>query len=212
MNFVDTASKTNWKYVAIVVVLGLVASSGIVWYANPSTPLPQPIEISNIQKPPPQQTVDTSSWQTYRNEGPSLSGATEPQGEFGFEVKYPSKFYLKSSTDKYPNEPAESTVKFLFFGESTAGNGDWVGRILLLMRRTDRMNVRDLGSFINTEYVQIGPLEALKFLPDTQPQSATEIDYKLIHEGKEYDFQVISKIPEVRNDLDQILSTFRFIP
>ncbi|MEK7534474.1 MAG: hypothetical protein AAB600_04000 [Patescibacteria group bacterium] len=32
----------------------------------------------------------TAGWQTYRNEGPSLSGATEPQGEFRFEVRYPS--------------------------------------------------------------------------------------------------------------------------
>ncbi len=45
-----------------------------------------------------EEALDTSTWQTYRNEGPSLSGATEPQGEFGFEVRYPSDWQVEEYT------------------------------------------------------------------------------------------------------------------
>lgn len=89
MNIIDPTAKKNWKFIAVVVVLGLAVSGGVVWYANLPTPAPQPVETSAIQNLQRQQLVDTSGWRTYRSEGPSLLGATDPQGEFGFEVRYP---------------------------------------------------------------------------------------------------------------------------
>lgn len=88
--------KTNWKYLAIVVVLGLVVGVGIVGYANLPTPASQPIEISNIQKPTPRQTLDTSTWQTYRN------------SELGFEVRYPSKVVVDNAQKR------KDSVRFVF--------------------------------------------------------------------------------------------------
>ena len=86
MKLVDNSLKTNWKYLAIVVVLGLLGSGGIL-LLKVKQPMPFPPQVVQQTSPPapsPQpQTLDTSGWQTYRND------------EFGFEVRYPKDWSLQ---------------------------------------------------------------------------------------------------------------------
>jgi len=73
---------TNWKYVAIVAVVGLVALSGILVYQN-FWPIEQ--DISLIETPPieketpetPEQPQVMTDWKTYTNQ------------KYGFEFGYP---------------------------------------------------------------------------------------------------------------------------
>ncbi|MEK7534165.1 MAG: hypothetical protein AAB600_02395 [Patescibacteria group bacterium] len=61
----------------MIVVLAIGSGGEILWYANLSTPVSQPVETLSTQKPTLQQSNNTASWQIYRND------------EFGFEVRYP---------------------------------------------------------------------------------------------------------------------------
>ncbi|MEK7542235.1 MAG: hypothetical protein AAB524_00865 [Patescibacteria group bacterium] len=87
MNFNLKDPRTNWKFVAIVVVLGLAVGGLIVWYTN-SIPRGLPSINSSKSTPIPQPQIDTSSWQTYRSD------------EFGFEVRYPSSLELEQEADR----------------------------------------------------------------------------------------------------------------
>ena len=77
---------TNWKYIAIVAVVGLVAVSGILVYQNlgfinKSVPLPA---FLATEKETPEETLEMpgqsqvpTDWEIYTN------------NEYGFEIKYP---------------------------------------------------------------------------------------------------------------------------
>jgi len=76
--------KTNWKYIAIVAVFALIALGGILLLKTlqpaPVAQVPQPSPTPSLQPQPvnnQQSTIDTTSWQTYRNE------------KFNVEFKYP---------------------------------------------------------------------------------------------------------------------------
>jgi hypothetical protein len=95
----------------------------------------------------------------------------------------------------------------------------WTVRFVLYMANTDKKSIREL-SFMNSEYTQIGPYEALQLLDDT-PDSSVDLAYILIHNGKEYafqifliddyGFQILLADQKTYLDMDQILSTFRFV-
>ncbi|MEK6901246.1 MAG: hypothetical protein AABX37_02810 [Nanoarchaeota archaeon] len=89
-------------YILVPVLLGIFIPISIFMfsffskkYFSGSVPAPVPQQIR--QHETSMQTKDIENWQTYRNEGPSpgtvLYPATDPQGEFGFEVKYPADVF-----------------------------------------------------------------------------------------------------------------------
>ena len=78
--------KPEIRLFLFVALIAVAISVGGIFLLRGLSPAPTPS--------PEPQAVDTSGWQTYRNEGPSLQGATEPQSEFGFKVKYPKDWVL----------------------------------------------------------------------------------------------------------------------
>ena len=73
---------TNWKYIAIVAVVGLIALTGILAYQNSgltgkSISLPGFLTIEQETPETPKQPQIPSDWKAYRNE------------EYGLEIKYP---------------------------------------------------------------------------------------------------------------------------
>ncbi|MEK7518013.1 MAG: hypothetical protein AAB583_05710 [Patescibacteria group bacterium] len=85
--------KTNWKLFATVTLVAVVVSVGGILLLRgtipasivQTTPSTSPSPNGPVPSPQPQ-TLNTSTWQTYRND------------EFGFEVRYPNYFTIHMQT------------------------------------------------------------------------------------------------------------------
>jgi len=78
-----TKGKTNWKYILIVVILGLIVEGGILGYLRYFEKEIKVItQISEIKKPEYQKIAN---WKIYKNE------------EYGFEIKYPEDWEVEES-------------------------------------------------------------------------------------------------------------------
>ena len=85
MTLIDPLGKTNWTFVTIVVIAGIVVGGGVFLLSL------QPFEVP--QKPSQQVPTEglprdevLRGWQTYRND------------EFGFELKYPKEIFVMVPT------------------------------------------------------------------------------------------------------------------
>jgi hypothetical protein len=92
-----TKGKTNWKYLLIIFILGLIVGSGTLWLA--SRQKISPAELPETKKP--EKVEDqTANWKTYRNE------------EIGVEFKYPIQYI----EDTYKEEGAKGKEITAVFG------------------------------------------------------------------------------------------------
>lgn len=194
MKLLDSTAKTNWKFIAIVVVLGLVAVGGILllrgYSRNPSPLTPAPVVSDKI-----------ANWQTYRNE------------EFGFEVRYPPHWKLEEGLEEgyegksYSGE--DGFFRFLALKEIGIGGIDDVSKY-------EAYFDNPYGSQPVIENLKIEDQEARLILPsgdqpdNTKNQAALVIRYPktVIIQGNKYDYFVLwADVDHIK----QILSTFRFI-
>jgi len=83
MNFL-TQGKTNWKFIAIVIVLAIIVAGGILGYIGQfRKEIISLTKFPEIKKPEKVAKDETANWKTYKDE------------EYGFEIKYPSTLDYK---------------------------------------------------------------------------------------------------------------------
>ena len=86
MKLIDNSGQTNWKFIAIVVVIAVFVGAGVIFYASQSDkPLLSSPQISN--------QPETANWKTYTN------------SEFFFTIQYPQTYKLTEPYKKSGNRP-----------------------------------------------------------------------------------------------------------
>ena len=158
MKLLDQSAKTNWKFIAIVAVLGLVVAGGILMLIpqlqEQTLPLPQQ-NISKINPSgPPSNSVE--GWQTYRNE------------EFGFEMKYPRDWNPVEIIDGlgrlqlYGFQTSDGRVDFSVHKEQYNGTLDeYLSSKQKILEDAEGAHYR----ISEKEIVEIGKNEAIKIIP-----------------------------------------------
>jgi len=185
----DRSAKTNWKFIGIITILGVLVIGGILMLPIQKE-VPSKVQIAKSETLP----VDpTANWQTYRNE------------EFGFEVAHPSGWRIIES---FPGRTAHMNLEerprsFGFFSpdeldSSGAGVQFYIDPSIIV----DNCLVAESGLIKsnggnNNIYGLPGGNERIREVYLCSP-SGTGVYRVISTEAKQ-------------NILNQILSTFRFI-
>jgi len=136
---------------------------------------------------------DTSDWQTYRNE------------EFGFEFKYPKGFINQET-------PSDNNLLYL---RKTENGSD----VFTNLRLRKNYQINEIISTVEMEEIKVGDRLGYKYFYQEGvgysgvvlvqlSQNAIELTYDFIGSNKN---NKISKEAFVENNINQILSTFKFI-
>ena len=227
MKFIDQKSQTSWKVLAIVCAVAILAVAGILALKTiqpaPETQVPQPT-LTPSPEPQPisnqQSAIDTSGWQTYRND------------EFGFEVKYPTDIEVKTGK--------EAEYMFGQFTEVVDISQPVAKFALSTFNPPASCNELSLGVHVYTNGEAQCDLRN-KSTPETEiingsefytgssregiPGSTYHIDqYQTLREGVCYEINIVGfgsypacegferiSEPPSKETLKQILSTFRFV-
>ena len=202
---------TNWKYIVVVAIVGLVALAGILVYENFWS---DSQEVSLVETPEiPEQPQVPSGWKTYRNK------------ELGFEIKYPPQAIKTQNKEVFDKD-------ILFSLNLSPTQTKW-NNLSLDIATVDISNCyySPLGQSIDQKKVSTN---GLSFCMNVEEDSGTAGEthrnyYYAIKKGNEYlllDFFIgynryCGKYPEYNcaefdetKDVDvfnQILSTFKFI-
>lgn len=220
MNFTLRDPRTNWKYILIVAVLGLFAGGImlVLQVAQPQIQEPAPMETQPQEKM--QTEVDTSTWQTYRNEG------------FGFELRYPASLYPSGGPNQvFLVKKAASTAEKLGFSDNIAeiGINKATHRFYAYFNSPDNSVVENYGD-LKLRSFEIGGYSAVEYGYDEEAKKK-EIKEQddAVRQGSSVGMIVFPKglmankngtIIEIftysyhgdfKEVFDQILSTFRFI-
>jgi len=204
----------------VVVVVGALALGGfLLWQMQSASPVPEQ------QTPPPApqpQTLDTSAWQTYRNEefgfqlnypenwklrednGPVLS--SRPAGEY--ENGYLENIYIDNVPIKIGQEMLDVVITNTVLGECGAPDCQHPAK--------DKISLRNFGSnsfYYVFNYLFEGQYGVVYYVKN--PNNNTAIRFRLIgfeRSGKNWtdvNYNVDEELDHIL--LKQILSTFRFV-
>ena len=189
--------KSNWKFLAIAVVFSLVVGGGILWYVSLPQPEIQPTNFS-IPPKPKNEVLDTSTWQTYRNE------------KLGFELKYPSHWKSEegyfSNGKRYSGE--DGFLQFSAIEEFAEGIDE--------ISQYEAYFDEPYGSNPLIENLEVGGQEARLILPssdqskDMKNRAALIIRYPKPIIIKEVRYPYLDLLVDA-DHIRQILSTFRFV-
>jgi len=196
-------SKTNWKFILIILILAILVGGGILGYLRYfKREMISLTKFPEIKKPEKIED-ETANWKTYRNE------------EYKFEVKYPPDWGIDKersfATDFRPQEMEKNyvciSIRFdKFFSSSIEEYLKKAGDEYALSKARCLEEKRAI-------LVNIGGQEAFRCenLPDPFPSTATLISignfiYQLEKVGTE-----ICRNFNTEKIFNQILSTFRFL-
>lgn len=216
MNFTFHDPRTNWKFIAIVVVFAILVSGGTIWFTQSSKLTPAPIQtISTLKTPTPQDQIDTSNWQTYHNE------------EFWFEVKYPPDWGIPTISTRGPvvidspdfldQTPIPSSSPYSLIVSS--GTRVYIQRERNLEGLTIDQVLDEVvytAEIFSREEIRIDNTKGIK-LDMQYPKLGLDIsDTAIVILKDDFIYLItrrykISEKDQYQSTFDQILSTFRFI-
>jgi len=197
-----TQGKTNWKFVAIVVVLAVIVGGGILFWIK-RTEIPS-VEFPEIKKPEKIVEDETASWKTYRNE------------EYGYEIRYPSEWIIIKEDPKFvvfADEEETKIQKEKQAGEIRCSAGVWLydndeGLSLYdwVVNKWGEPEKRYLGKISK---VEINNLEGIKYEFESM---GLETNVLFSKNNKVIDIQTtFDGCTDLQTIFNQMLSTFRFI-
>lgn len=144
------------------------------------------------------QTLDTSTWQTYRND------------EFGFEMRYPTDWIVEIDAlffqDEIKSSKTESLITILEMeNPENLSFDDWVGKVSLLADDPPTRPIGEYATFING-------VRAYRFDSYPSDRPFAEISEIFIESptNRIFNIYATSAVREDRGVVNQILSTFRF--
>ncbi|MCH7604680.1 hypothetical protein IID24_01700 [Patescibacteria group bacterium] len=191
MSFIlDSSAKTNWKFIGIVAILGVLVFIGALLLFPIQKEVPSQGQITEPKTLP----VDpTANWQTYRNE------------EFDYQLKHPTEWTI--STGCFGCIVPEVDVAVM----RPLENGGFMGALTIFTQQKDSgpqhffewlESIEEKGG----KEIYIGGVKAWQ-LPDSG------IDIVLERNGIAYGIIILEEATSAaeKETIDQILSTFRFI-
>ncbi len=198
--------KTNWKFVTIVAVLGLVVAAILfgLQYLRGQYEFRDPHEAQIIERQKQEQErkiqelnrnrVDTSTWQTYRSD------------EFGFEVRFSAWWVEDIGAINLINPESGSSFQVTKNGNpDNLSLDEWFKQAVLINGRptakasAERITINGIPAYkLETELAPPNPLFEVVAIANSQ--------------GDIFSIYAYYKTQEDAETLDQILSTFRFVP
>ena len=179
-----TKGKTNWKYLLIVFILGVIVGSATLWLSTELEFLS--VEFLEIKKPEKVED-ETANWKTYRNE------------EYGFEIKYPEEWYIEERKGDKVLTPWFTLLEVIL-NEKKPYNYECPFISINVQNERFVLGTRDWQDFTIGE---------IKGHIACDPTLGCEIIYSRPKSGQR--FYITTNFPFLDEMTNQMLSTFRFL-
>lgn len=185
-----TQSKTNWKFLLIVVILAIIVGGGILWCVEKQELSYQPLEIQG-----PADIDETADWQTYNGMYFSFKYPLAWMEETGLAFEYPENLEVIGLRIS-PNAVFEASYKNYSYENN-------IQRLTNTKRSVEKIIVTGREA---TRFESVGSGETLPIgfsIISVIVKDSENTSYEMVFNGDRSD--ITDQL------INQILSTFRFI-